>query len=40
LAKFVSLLKYLPTRLVQVLNSPVQGLVSTLAGIKEQKEKA
>ena len=40
LGKLVSLLQYLPTRLVQVLNSPVQGLVSTLAGIRETKEKA
>lgn len=39
LGKLVSLVKYLPTRLVQVLNSPVQGLVSTLAGVKETKEK-
>lgn len=40
LAKLLSLLKFPHTRLVQVLNNPVQSLVSTLAGVKETKEKA
>ena len=39
LAKLVSLLKFLPTRLVQVLNNPVQGLVSILDGVTKTKEK-
>jgi large subunit ribosomal protein L10 len=39
LAKLLSLLTYPHTRLVQVLNSPVQGLVSTLNGIAKKKEK-
>ena len=40
LAKFLSLLKAVPTRLVQVLNRPVQGLVSVLDGVTRTKEKA
>jgi len=39
-AKLLSLLKALPTRLVQVLSSPVQGLVSTLNEVARTKEKA
>jgi large subunit ribosomal protein L10 len=40
LARLLSLLKFPHTRLVQVLNSPVQGLVSTLDGVIKKKEKA
>ena len=40
LAKFLSLLKAIPTRLVQVLNNPMQRLVSVLDGVKRTKEKA
>jgi len=39
-AKLLSLLKALPTRLVQVLSSPVRGLVSTLNEVARTKEKA
>ena len=40
LAKLLSLLKFPHTRLVQVLNNPVQGLVSILDGATKTKEKA
>lgn len=40
LAKFLSVLKAVPTRFVQVLNNPMQGLVSVLDGITKTKEKA
>jgi large subunit ribosomal protein L10 len=36
--KFVSLLKAIPTRFVQVLNTPLQRLVSTLDSVKKAKE--
>ena len=39
LAKLLSLLKALPTRLVQALNSPVQGFISILDGVTKTKEK-
>jgi len=39
LATFVSLLKAIPTRLVQILNSPIQSLVSILDTVKKAKEK-
>lgn len=37
-AKFVSLLKAIPTRFVQALNTPLQKLVSTLDSVKKAKE--
>jgi large subunit ribosomal protein L10 len=40
LAKLLSLLKFPHTRLVQVLNSPVQGLVSILGEVTKTKEEA
>jgi len=40
LAKFLSLLKAIPTRFVQVLNNPMQGLVSVLDGVTRIKGKA
>jgi len=39
LAKLVWLLKAVPTRLVQILNSPIQSLVSILDTVKKAKEK-
>lgn len=39
-AKLLSLLTFPYTRLVQVLNNPVQGLVSILDGVTKTKEKA
>jgi large subunit ribosomal protein L10 len=38
-AKLLSLLKVLPTRLVQVLNNPIQSLVSVLDKVTKTKEK-
>jgi large subunit ribosomal protein L10 len=40
LAKFLSLLKVVPTRLVQTLNNPIRRLVTALDGVKRAKEKA
>ena len=37
LAKLVSVLKALPTRLVQTLNNPIQGVVATLDAVKRTK---
>jgi large subunit ribosomal protein L10 len=39
LAKFLSLLKIVPTRFVQTLNNPIQRLVLVLDGVKRAKEK-
>lgn len=39
LAKFLSVLKILPVRLVQTLNNPLQGLVTILDNVKRAKEK-
>ena len=39
LAKLVTLLKVVPTRLVQVLNNPMRSFVQVLDGIKVTKEK-
>jgi large subunit ribosomal protein L10 len=38
-AKFASLLKAIPTRFVQVLNTPLQRLILTLDSVKTAKEK-
>jgi large subunit ribosomal protein L10 len=40
LARFLSLLKIVPTRLVQTLNNPIRRLVTVLDGVKRVKEKA
>jgi large subunit ribosomal protein L10 len=40
LAKFVWLLKAVPTRLVQTLNNPIQNLVSILDNVKKAKQKS
>jgi len=40
LAKFVWLLKAVPTRLVQTLNNPIQRLVSLMDNVKKAKEKS
>jgi large subunit ribosomal protein L10 len=39
LAKFLSLFKIVPTRLVQTLNNPIRRLVTVLDGVKRAKEK-
>ena len=39
LARFLSLLKIVPTRLVQTLNNPLRRLVTVLDGAKRAKEK-
>jgi len=40
LAKFLSLFKIVPTRLVQTLNNPIRRLVAVLDGVKRAREKA
>jgi len=40
LAKFLSLFKIVPTRLVQTLNNPIRRLVTVLDGVKRAREKA